>query len=74
VGILQGLATLPMLLLTAQNDLSVVLEGIPGLLNSVRNAGVTHEFVWVPGFAHFYPTGRYHSARMERGCLLASEL
>ena len=47
----------PMLLLTAQNDLGAVLEGIPGLLNSVRNIGATHEFVWVPGFAHFYPTG-----------------
>lgn len=47
----------PMLLLTAQNDLGAVLEGTPGLLTSVRNAGVTHEFVWVPGFGHFYPTG-----------------
>jgi acetyl esterase/lipase len=47
----------PMLLLTAQNDLGAVLEGIPGLLTSVRKVGVTHEFVWVPGFAHFYPTG-----------------
>jgi len=47
----------PMLLLTAQNDLGAVLEGIPSLLTSVRDVGVTHEFVWVPGFGHFYPTG-----------------
>jgi len=47
----------PMLLLASQNDLGAVLEGIPGLLKTVQKAGAAHDFVWVPGFAHFYPTG-----------------
>jgi len=46
----------PMLLMLGQNDLGVVLEGAPGLLTTVREAGVPHDFVWVPGFGHFYPT------------------
>jgi len=46
----------PMLLMTSQNDLGAVLETTPDLLKSVRKAGITHEFSWVPGFAHFYPT------------------
>lgn len=47
----------PMLLLEGQNDLGVVMETIPELLTAVRDARVTHEYAWVPGFAHFYPTG-----------------
>jgi len=46
----------PMLLMASQNDLGAVLEGIPYLLTSAREGGAPHDFAWVPGFGHFYPT------------------
>ena len=46
----------PMLLMVGQNDLGVVQEGIPGLLTTASEARAPHDFAWVPGFGHFYPT------------------
>lgn len=47
----------PMLLLTSQNDEPAVSQGIPFLIDVVEKAQLEYEFAWVPGFAHFYPTG-----------------
>lgn len=47
----------PILLVVSQNDEPAVAEGIPLLISKLREAHVSHQFVWVSGFNHFYPTG-----------------
>jgi len=47
----------PMLLVISQNDEPAVTEHAPSLLKVVNSVGLKHDFAWVPGFAHFYPTG-----------------
>lgn len=47
----------PMLLIVAQNDEPAVALGVPYLIDAVKKSGLSYEFAWVPGFAHFYPTG-----------------
>lgn len=47
----------PTLLVASQNDEPAILEGIPRLVRNLEAAQPSFEFVWVPGFGHFYPTG-----------------
>ena len=45
----------PALLIYSQYDEHAQLEGLPSLLQLLRNSGTHLEFAWVPGFPHFYP-------------------
>lgn len=47
----------PMLLVVSQNDVTATHEAAPKLIRQMQSAEADYEFVWVPGFAHFYPTG-----------------
>ncbi|MCC5871844.1 MAG: alpha/beta hydrolase fold domain-containing protein [Gammaproteobacteria bacterium] len=46
----------PALLLLGQQDLPGVMAGTRGLLQLFGERNVNHEFAWVPGFGHFYPS------------------
>lgn len=46
----------PALLLLGQQDLPGVMAGTRGLLQLFSERDVSHEFAWVPGFGHFYPS------------------
>ena len=52
-----GSETPPALIFAGQYDLSGALASIEGLLDHYEKVGVDHEFAWVPGFGHFYPSG-----------------
>ena len=47
----------PILMAISQNDVALTLETAPETIATMRAAGADAEFIWVPGFAHFYPTG-----------------
>ncbi len=47
----------PALVIASQYDIDAILEGLPGMVNSLRKAGTETSFAWIPGFPHFYPTG-----------------
>ena len=47
----------PMLIVVSQNDVAATLETAPKTIAILRAAGAPAQLVWVPGFAHFYPTG-----------------
>ncbi len=47
----------PILIFTGQYDLSGARASIGSLLQLYESADVDHEFAWVPGFGHFYPSG-----------------
>jgi len=47
----------PMLLVMSQNDEPAVAEQIPSFLKTASHAGLKYNYIWVPGFNHFYPTG-----------------
>ena len=47
----------PMMIVISQNDVGATLETAPDTIAALRAAGADVQLVWVPGFAHFYPTG-----------------
>lgn len=47
----------PVLLVVSQNDDPAISEAAPKLIKQLKTVGADYEFVWVPGFAHFYPSG-----------------
>ena len=47
----------PMMIVISQNDVAATLETAPDTIATLRAAGADANLVWVPGFAHFYPTG-----------------
>lgn len=47
----------PILMAISQNDVALTLETAPRTIATLRDAGADAHLVWVPGFAHFYPTG-----------------
>ena len=47
----------PMMVAISQNDVAATLESVPDTIATLRVAGADAQLIWVPGFAHFYPTG-----------------
>ncbi len=47
----------PMMIVISQNDVAATLETAPNTIATLRAKGADAQLVWVPGFAHFYPTG-----------------
>lgn len=47
----------PMLFIVSQNDVEATLETASDTISTLQAAGVDAQLAWVPGFAHFYPTG-----------------
>lgn len=56
-GIVRDQDPPPMMIIVSQNDVAATLETAPTTIATLRAAGADAQLAWVPGFAHFYPTG-----------------
>ena len=56
-GVIEKYDPPPMMIVISQNDVAATLETAPSTIAALRAAGADAQLIWVPGFAHFYPTG-----------------